>query len=140
MSKFSVGAASFDAFSGFGEYANSPVFVCVPNVGAIPTGKYYIIDRQSGGLLGPLRDIFNAKSSWFALYSVDSKIDDETFCDSVKRGHFRLHPKGVTGRSEGCVVIDSTTDFYSLRTMLKNAKQIVIPETSLNAYGILTVS
>ncbi|MFT3931922.1 MAG: DUF2778 domain-containing protein [Spongiibacteraceae bacterium] len=139
MSTFKVGAISFSAFSGLGKRANLRSFACLPGVGPIPPGKYYIIDRQSGGLLGPLRDIFTQRSEWFALYAADSKIDDETFCNSVKRGNFRLHPKGVTGRSEGCVVIDSISDFGRLKTMLRGAKQEIIPGTQISTYGTLKV-
>src|SRR6218665_2116354 len=71
MSKFIAGASSFPAFSGLGKYANVRKFVCSPSVGAIPPGRYYIIDRQSGGLLGPIRDMFSQRSEWFALYAAD---------------------------------------------------------------------
>jgi hypothetical protein len=140
MSKFVIGATSFPAFSGLGKHVNSRAFACSPSIGSIPPGKYYIIDRLSGGLLGPLRDIFTKKSEWFALYAADSKIDDETFCNAVKRGNFRLHPKGITGRSEGCVVIDSISDFGHLKTMLRGANQEIIPGTELRAYGTLRVA
>lgn len=140
LSKIVVGATTFPAFSGLGKYANLRAFACSPSIGPIPPGKYYIIDRQSGGLLGPLRDIFTQRSEWFALYAADSKIDDETFCNAVKRGNFRLHPKGITGRSEGCVVIDSISDFGHLKTMLRGAKQEIIPGTQLSAYGTLRVA
>ena len=76
---------------------------------ANPPGEYYIIDRQFGGLLGPLRDLFTGRDQWFALYAIDDEIDDEVFCDKVKRGLFRLHPNGPFGRSEGCVVINNNT-------------------------------
>lgn len=140
MSKFTIGATSFPAFSGLGKYSNQFNYACSPSTGPIPPGKYYIIDRQSGGLLGPLRDLFNHRNEWFALYAADSKIDDETFCNSVKRGNFRLHPKGITGRSEGCVVIDSLSDFSHLKIMLKGAKQEIIPGTKISAYGMLRVA
>lgn len=35
----------------------------------------------------------------FALCAADGKIDDETFCNKVKRGSFRLHPTGNLGIS-----------------------------------------
>ena len=107
--------------------------------GPIPPGTYYIFDRQSGGLLGPLRDFFTDRDEWFALYSIDERIDDETFCDKVKRGEFRLHPKGATGRSEGCIVIERESDFFRLRAILKSAKQMTVPGIELRAYGRLVV-
>lgn len=83
MSTLRCGASSFPAFSGFGPYANRPEHACRPTVGAIPPGTYYILDRQSGGLLGRLRDLFNNRNDWFALYAIDSNIDDSMFCNKV---------------------------------------------------------
>ena len=98
-----------------------------------------IFDRQSGGLLGPLRDLFSGKDEWFALYAADGKIDDEMFCEEIKRGNFRLHPKGIRGISQGCITINSQNDFLSLRAILKNNKQEAVPGTELLAYGRVTV-
>lgn len=131
---------SFPAFSGLGSHVNQKSFVCHPYFGGIPPGKYYIIDRQSGGLLGPIRDLFSDKKDWFALYAVDSKIDDETFCDGVRRGNFRLHPKGRIGISEGCVTVENHSDFHKLRLLLKGTATFKVPGTSFDAYGVLTVS
>lgn len=100
---------------------------------------YYVFDRESGGLLGPLRDMFSGRSHWFALYAHDGRIDDETFCEMVKRGQFRLHPKGELGRSEGCVVIDRQPDFARIRGMLKSLAPVPVPGSKLKAYGVLTV-
>jgi len=97
MSAFKCGATSFPAFSGLGEHVNRRTSACILNAGPIPPGAYYIFDRQSGGLLGPLRDLFTGRDIWFALYAIDNEIDDETYCKQVKRGLFRLHPKGPFG-------------------------------------------
>lgn len=94
---------------------------------------------QSGGLLGPFRDLFTGRDDWFALYADDARIDDETFCEKVKRGEFRLHPKGATGRSEGCIILDKKTDFIYLRTILRNSKQAEVPGLKLKAYGRVVV-
>ena len=139
MSVFKCNSASFPAFSGHGPHVNRKSFSCVPGFGAIPVGVYYIIDRQSGGLLGPLRDLFTDRDEWFSLYAADSRIDDETFCDNVKRGQFRLHPKGVLGRSEGCIVIDDHAKFQQLNSILRGSQTIVIPGGKLQAYGRVTV-
>ena len=139
MSTFGCGSVSFPAFSGLGEHANRRLFACVAGIGPIPPGTYYIFDRQSGGLLGPLRDIFTQRDDWFALYAIDGHIDDEAYCESVKRGNFRLHPKGASGRSEGCVVINQKPDFLRLYAMLKSAAPVQVPGSSLKAYGRLTV-
>ena len=131
MSVFKCGATSFSAFSGLGEHVNRRVSACILGAGPIPPGTYCIFDRQSGGLLGPFRDLFTSRDEWFALYADDGRIDDETFCEKVKRGEFRLHPKGTRGRSEGCIVIDKKTDFMYLRTILRNSKHIEIPGIKL---------
>lgn len=139
MSTFKCGATSFSAFSGLGKHVNQRMSECVIGAGPIPTGTYYIFDRQSGGLLGPLRDLFTGRDEWFALYRDDGHIDDEMFCNKVRRGEFRLHPKGGTGRSEGCIVIDKKADFMFMRTILKNSQQIAVPRTELMAYGRVVV-
>lgn len=139
LSNFWCAADRFPAFSGLGSHVNRRVSSCIRGEGPIPAGTYYIFDRQSGGLLGPLRDLFSGRDEWFALYAIDERIDDETFCNKVKRGQFRLHPKGTLGRSEGCIVIDRQSDFLRLRTMLKNSKKVTVPGVSIQAYGRLVV-
>jgi len=140
MSTFKCGTTSFPAFSGLGKHVNKRISACIPNQGPIPPGTYYIFDRQSGGLLGPLRDLFTSRDEWFALYAIDDYIDDdETFCKKVKRGQFRLHPKGPTGKSEGCIVIEKKTDYQFLRSILKNSVQFEIPGSKLEAYARLVV-
>jgi len=52
MSIFWCGATRFPAFSGLGKHVNKRISACILNQGPIPPGTYYIIDRQSGGLLG----------------------------------------------------------------------------------------
>lgn len=139
MSAFCIGAISYPAFSGLGHNANRRAVACVRGSGPIPPGTYYIFDRQSGGLLGPIRDMLNGRNDWFALYAADHHIDDETFCNEVRRGNFRLHPKGVTGRSEGCVVVDRESDFMQLRAILTSARPVSVPGTKLKAYGRLVI-
>jgi Protein of unknown function (DUF2778) len=139
ISTFGCGATSFPAFSGLGEHANRRASACILNAGPIPPGNYYIFDRQSGGLIGPLRDLFTDHSNWFALHAIDGKIDDETYCNKVKRGAFRLHPKGDWGISEGCITIESSTDYQRLRAILKNTSQATVPGSTLMAYGKVVV-
>nr|WP_307734724.1 DUF2778 domain-containing protein [Massilia oculi] len=124
---------------GLGGPCQPPRVACHVDAGPIPLGAYYILDRQSGGLLGPLRDLFNDKSQWFALYAADGKVDDETFCNKVKRGSFRLHPKGRVGISQGCITLNKLADFNTLRAFLKGSSPLVVPGTSLKAYGRVTV-
>ena len=139
MSTFKYGATSFAAFSGDGEHINRRASACIPNQGPIPPGTYYIFDRQSGGLLGSFYDMFNEHSNWFALHAIDGKIDDESYCDKVKRGAFRLHPKGSRGISEGCITIEKHSDYQFLRTILKNITPVAVPGSTLKAYGMVVV-
>jgi len=139
MSALKCGAMSFPAFSGLGTHANRREFACHAGIGPIPPGTYYIFDRQSGGLLGSLRDMLNGHGDWFALYAADGKIDDETFCNQVKRGNFRLHPKGTAGISQGCITLESVADYQRLRTFLKGMPAQAVPGISLKAYGRVVV-
>ncbi len=84
-------------------------------------------------------DLFNDKDEWFALYAIDKEIDDETYCEQVKRGQFRLHPKGRRGISQGCITINDWTDFQVVRSLLKGTKTITIPEAGLECYGKVRV-
>ena len=135
MSLFKSGATHFPAFSGLGQDINRRASACRANSGSIPPGTYYIFDRQVGGLLGPFDRLFGERRDWFALYAIDSKIDDETYCDKVRRGEFRLHPKGDRAISLGCITIDSPTDFQFLRTILTSTKPGAVPGSTLKAYG-----
>ncbi|WP_454765636.1 DUF2778 domain-containing protein [Cupriavidus campinensis] len=139
MSELRCGALSFPAFSGLPEHVNQPQFACHPNSGPIPKGTYYIFDREIGGVLGPFRKMFGRKSDWFALYAIDKKIDDVTYCNAVERSNFRLHPKVGTGISRGCITIESSADFYLLRALLKNQRPVPVPGTTLKAYGRVVV-
>lgn len=142
ISKFICGQVPYNAFSGFGKHANRRKHACLPKSGPIPPGQYYIIDRQSGGLKTRLRQFFDMrdpKDGWFALYAADGSIDDVTFCNEVKRGNFRLHPKGVLGISEGCIVIDSPAQFDHVALRLRGATQMPVPGLDIKAYGIVTV-
>ena len=95
--------------------------------------------RQSGGKLGAFRDLFNDHRQWFGLYADDGSIDDETFCNGVKRGNFRLHPKGPYGISEGCITINELPHFQQLQANLRGAPPVDIPGSSLKAYGRVVV-
>lgn len=135
LSNFWCGATKFTAFSGMGEHVNRRLSACHANAGPIPPGTYYIFDRQVGGLAGPFDRLFGERRDWFALYAIDGKIDDETYCNRVRRGEFRLHPKGDLGISLGCITIERLSDFQYLRTILTSGKPSVVPGSSLKAYG-----
>ncbi|WP_407279668.1 DUF2778 domain-containing protein [Aromatoleum evansii] len=139
MSRLCLGAHEFPAFSGSGEQANRRSAACLRGLGPIPPGTYYIFDRQSGGMLGPIRDLLTGRDDWFALYAVDGRIDDETFCNELARGNFRLHPKGRLGRSEGCIVVEREQDYILLRSILRSAQPQEVQGGQLKAYGTLVV-
>jgi hypothetical protein len=139
LSALKHGAIAFPAFSGLGSNVNRRVSACLAGKGPIPPGEYYLLDRQTGGRLGSLYNVFSNHEDWFALYANDGTVDDETYCNKVKRGNFRLHPKGPLGISEGCITIDTAEDFQRLRAILKNSKQVPIPGSKLPSYGKVTV-
>uniref|UniRef100_UPI0006ACB397 DUF2778 domain-containing protein n=1 Tax=Pseudomonas syringae TaxID=317 RepID=UPI0006ACB397 len=91
---------SYEAFSGLTGFANDPAAVNNLEQGPLPPGRYYILDRESGGRLGrirePLSDLFarTDRSHWFSLYRDDGSIDDRTVVNNITRGNFRLHPIG----------------------------------------------
>lgn len=139
MSLFKCDYLSVPAFSGQGQHTNRPASSCHAGLGPIPPGTYYIFDREVKGLAATFRELFLDRSEWFALYAVDGRIDDEVYCNSVKRGNFRLHPKGIRGISEGCITVESHTDYYAVRSVIKNSQQVSVPGSALKAYGRVVV-
>lgn len=139
MSTFKCGPLSVPAFSGSGLHINRPAFSCYAGSGPIPPGAYYIFDREVGGLTGSFRNFFLGRGDWFALYAIDGRIDDEVYCNSVRRGNFRLHPKGARGISEGCITVESPLDYRAVRAYIKSFRQVSVPGSSLKAYGRVIV-
>ncbi|MBF3447276.1 DUF2778 domain-containing protein [Burkholderia pseudomallei] len=116
------------------------------NAGPIPKGRYYIVKRGTGGRLGPIRDLAldmwsnSDRSTWFALYRADAKIDDETDVNGVKRSAFRLHPNGRWGVSDdGCITITTQVQFDQLRAYLMKQPTAKIPGTDIEYYGTVDV-
>src|ERR1700688_3097052 len=114
------GVGDFDAFSGIDGVKNNPDAVSIPDVGPLPRGRYYIVDRGSGGLFTHIIDFFadfinqTERRKWFALYRDDGNVDDWTFIDDVARGLFRLHPHGTSNVSKGCITLADPSTFYRL--------------------------
>lgn len=143
------GVGSFPAYSGNKKSRNRVSDVAVPMQGPIPPGKYYIVDRPTGGWKGVIRtdlhDFYSwptptpvIKAEWFALYRQDGKIDDFTWINGVKRGNFRLHPPGPLGISEGCVTLKNRTDFLTIRQSLLSTQLRKLPN-GLVTYGEIEV-
>lgn len=139
------GLGSFAAWSGQGEGRNNPNMTHVPSIGALLNGRYYIVERPTGGRLGAIKDAYakhiygTDRSLWFGLYRDDGKIDDVTFTQGVKRGGFRLHPVGPRGISEGCITLFNPREFNVLRWRILNSPTFNIPGSNLRAYGEVRV-
>jgi hypothetical protein len=139
FSNLTSGSIQYRAFSGQGAYRNKPAHQCVTTKGPIPMGRYFIVDRPTGGRLGPILDTLRGKNEWFALFADDGRIDDFTFCAAVERGNFRLHPRGPHGISEGCITLEGRAEFLRLRNHLLSSMKIQVPGTEHQAYGTVIV-
>lgn len=138
------GIGFFPAYSGnAGQHRNNPESVAVKNIGPLPPGKYYIVDRPRS-LSTHINDIFateytgSDRSIWYALYRIDGKVDDRTFIENVERGNFRLHPAGYKGISNGCITLPSPSHFAVLREALQRTPTLMV-SASLKAYGTIQV-
>jgi Protein of unknown function (DUF2778) len=147
LSIFGVG--TFMAFSGNKAFRNRGGCTMVQENGPLPAGRYWIVDRPQGGIKSRIwttikdfptkfSDTPTDHSEWFALYSDDGTIDDYTWINGVKRGHFRLHPIGPLGVSEGCITLQHPADFQVIRNALLRTKPISI-RSDLKAYGRIEV-
>ncbi|MEI7063711.1 DUF2778 domain-containing protein [Dickeya chrysanthemi] len=145
-----LGVGTFMAFSGDEIYRNRGGCTAVPEAGPIPEGRYWIVDRPTGGIRSQswtwLKDQWNTitgtpsnHSEWFGLYRHDGQIDDYTWINGVRRGNFRLHPVGGRGISLGCITLRHYSDFATIRAALLRTKKQSIHNTGLEAYGIIEV-
>lgn len=143
------GVGVFMAHSGLGAFRNNANCGAIANVGPIPPGKYWIVDRKEANWFAQkkqeIHDEANrligrhefGKSDWFALWRDDWGIDDYTWIEDVKRGNFRLHPGTV---SKGCITIAHDADFAMIRNALMNTSLIQVPcMRSLMARGWVEV-
>jgi len=143
------GVGVFMAHSGRGLYRNNGACGEIPDDGPLPPGKYWIVERGSGGFLSWVRaqalDLFNkiyygtefGRDEWFALYKDDWGIDDGTWINGVHRGLFRLHPGTV---SKDCITIAHSCDYALIRKALLRTTPIPVPcMRSLMACGWVEV-
>jgi hypothetical protein len=144
------GVGIFMAFSGDGIYRNRGGCVGLADKGPIPAGKYWIVDRPTGGLGSQAwawtKDTWNSAwrtpshhDEWFALYRDDGQVDDWTWVNGVRRGNFRLHPAGGRGASHGCITISSYAEFQRIRQALLHTNTIPARTSGLKAYGWIEV-
>ena len=141
------GIGTFMAFSGKGAYRNTPGCGMIPNAGPIPAGKYWIVDRPSGGSMWHVktfaydawnrfaRNIPTPSRDWFGLYRDDGAIDDYTWINGVRRGNFRLHPGAV---SLGCITLKHHSDFAVIRNALRRTRGTKLKE-NIKSYGVIDV-
>jgi hypothetical protein len=135
-SLINVRGGSHLVFSGEGSNRNNPDSINVVDSGPLPTGLYYIVDRQSGGILGGIMDWLRGRDSWFALYRDDGLIDDQTNIRGVRRGEFRLHYGTV---SKGCVTEPDKNDYKQLHNELMETNTEIIPGTNIPYRGTIRV-
>ncbi|MFM0730359.1 DUF2778 domain-containing protein [Paraburkholderia sediminicola] len=137
------GVGLFSAFSGTSTGRDNPKAVAQSDIGPLPPGRYYIVDRQSGGRAGWIRDLAAAvygadRRHWFMLWREGT--GDTTLINGIKRGAFRLHPMGPRGLSEGCITIVNPDQFNVLADYLhKQGATLPIPGSTLKAYGYVDV-
>ena len=109
---------TYSVFSGASGFKNKPEETANKGKGPIPKGRYFVVDRPTGGKQDWIRQNisdFDGKLEWFALFADDGRIDDYTVVDGVRRGNFRMHP-GT--RSAGCVTFTKKSDFDEIREIL----------------------
>ena len=136
----------FTAFSGTGADVNRAEKAGDVDAGPLPPGRYYIVARESMGHLGWLRDWIHSErngydvTKWFMLLRDNNgRAQDETFVAGVVRGHFRLHPIGPRGLSEGCITVTDTEQFGRLRSYLLRVPIAYIPGTTTRYFGTVDV-
>jgi hypothetical protein len=133
------------AYSGTGWGRDNPRATDRRNIGPLPVGTYYIVDRESGGMFGWARDLWSEygwgssdRTKWFALWNPRS--GDTTMIHGVRRGNFRLHPEGQMRVSEGCITVVSHHEFDQLRRyILARGPDLPVPGSTLMAYGTVEV-
>ncbi|WP_322044767.1 DUF2778 domain-containing protein [Paraburkholderia sp. J67] len=139
------GFGAVEAYSGQKQGRDNPADTAMPEIGPLPAGTYYVVDRQSGGRFGWAYDWWDAHgygttdhSSWFMLWNAHG--GDTTMINGVKRGNFRLHPEGPARLSEGCITIVSPFAFDNLQRYIRKQKPtLFVPDSTLRAYGTVEV-
>lgn len=139
------GTAPVAAFSGTAEGRDNPDDVAMENIGPLPKGIYYLVDRQSGGRVGFMRDLWNEygygstdRHAWFMLWN--PATGDTTNVNGVKHGNFRLHPMGPLRLSEGCITVVNPDAFDGLQKYIRSQGLTTpVPGTTMKAYGTVEV-
>lgn len=142
------GLGTFPVFSGKAPIINNPNCTYVESSGAIPVGRYWVVDRPKGSLVNQARSAFldrlngSDHADWLALFSSQT-MNDTTFVNGVSRGSFRLHPlrKDGSGYSEGCITFVNRPEFYQVRKFILRHKLAKVPgsRSGLLTYGFVDV-
>ncbi|MFC0574313.1 DUF2778 domain-containing protein [Paraburkholderia solisilvae] len=133
------------AFSGRGVGRDNPAASALQDIGPIPPGTYYLLDRESGGRMGWLYDWVDSHgygttdhTKWFMLWN--AKSGDATMVNGVTRGEFRLHPAGRSGLSKGCITVLNPSEFDRLaRHIRARPSDLPVPGDARSAYGTVEV-
>ena len=148
---FFPGVGGFEAYSGNKQYRNQAGCTHVKDIGPLPVGKYWIVNRPTGSLKSEFKqlitkDVINnilqkpsPREEWFALYRDDGLINDSTYINQVQRTAFRLHPRGFWGDSYGCITVDSYAEYKLIHKALLAQATQRIPNTNIITYGTITV-
>ncbi|MFC0397637.1 DUF2778 domain-containing protein [Paraburkholderia rhizosphaerae] len=119
------GFGGVTAYSGQEYGRDNPGAVAVKDIGPLSPGKYYLLDRRSGGRMGWFYDWLSEhnvgttdRSKWFMLWN--ERTGDTTFINGVKRGEFRLHAEGSRRISEGCITVMSKPEFDRLERHIRS--------------------
>ncbi|CAG4893377.1 DUF2778 domain-containing protein [Paraburkholderia gardini] len=139
------GFGTVTAYSGQKWGRDNPKAIAAQDVGPLPPGTYYIVDRQSGGMLGWARDLWSEygygttdRTTWFALWNPTT--GDTTMVNGIRRGNFRLHPEGPRRLSEGCITVVSHLEFDQLNRFIRSRKPTLqVPGSDMRAYGTVDV-
>jgi hypothetical protein len=139
------GIGQFEAYSGQMQGRNNPAMAATPEIGPIPKGTYFLVDRASGGMfgwaydiVGPLLHLTTDHSQWFALWN--PRTGDTTMINGISRGAFRLHPDGPHHLSEGCITLLHGDEFDRLQRYIRRSPpSLPVPATTLKAYGWVEV-
>jgi hypothetical protein len=139
------GYGTLEAYSGQLQGRDNPQEVAKPDIGPVPQGIYYLVDRRSGGRLGWLWDSLSSSGvfssdheKWFALWH--PRTGDSTIVNGVRRGEFRLHPEGPRRLSKGCITVVNVAEFELLQRFIRRTPpQVHVPGTTLKAYGTVEV-
>jgi hypothetical protein len=109
----------FPAFSGLRSTGavDDAAQTTLADEGAIPVGRYLIVDRVKGRAEQIWSHVVPYHDNWFSLIPAPAEApapgqdwNDTLSVEGVTRGSLRLHPEGPRGVSDGCITITGRTE------------------------------